>query len=71
MRCASLIIQQASQLCCSMDGESIDISSGHVAHLGHIAQTLARHNLEANTQLINILTPLSSVDSAISENGEV
>ncbi|KAM7537564.1 hypothetical protein Aperf_G00000075852 [Anoplocephala perfoliata] len=69
MHCASLIIQKASQICSSMDGESIDISGGHVAHLGHVAQTLAQHNLEDNTQLINVLTPSGSVDSTIMENG--
>ncbi|KAM3179526.1 hypothetical protein ACTXT7_000415 [Hymenolepis weldensis] len=71
MHCASLIIQRVSQLCCSMDGESVDISGGHVAHLGHLAQSLAWQNLEGNPQLINILTPTANMDSVVAENGQL
>ncbi|VDN95958.1 unnamed protein product [Rodentolepis nana] len=68
MHCASLIIQRVSQLCCSMDGESIDISGGHVAHLGHLAESFAWQNLEKNVQLTNFLVPTPNSDLDVAEN---
>nr|CDS31728.1 protein CIP2A [Hymenolepis microstoma] len=71
MHCSSLIIQRVSQLCCSMDGESIDISGGHVAHLGQLAESFAWQNLEKNVQLTNILIPTPNSDIEVAENGQL
>ncbi len=51
IKCGSVIIQKVSQFCSSLDGESIDISTGHIARVAFIVHTLAQRNIEQNQQV--------------------
>ncbi|VDM16850.1 unnamed protein product [Hydatigera taeniaeformis] len=70
MHCASLIVRKTSEVCCSFDSASVDISAGLVAHIGYIARSLALQNLKNNT-LLSIINSANSGDAEIANNREM
>lgn len=70
MHCASLIVQKLSEICCSFDPASVDISAGHIANLGYTARSLALQNLE-NSTLLTILSSTNNGDIGTIKNNEM
>ncbi|KAL5109840.1 hypothetical protein TcWFU_001672 [Taenia crassiceps] len=70
MHCASLIVQNTSEVCCSFDPRSVEISVSRVAELGHFARSLALQNLKNNT-LLTIPNAPNSADTKATKNDEM